>query len=739
MHPAPAPLVSFHFGFAVFVIAVALLVEAGFSGLFPLAVRFFIDYALIPRNGEALYRMIAILGGGAVLAVSAGLLRDFLAARVQSQSLRGMRQSMFERLQRITMSFHSHARTAELLDRFSTDFAAIENAVALATPWGVLPLVEALLCTGLMLSLDWRAGLAGLILWPWVVLAPRIPAARIRKASQACKEDELRVMGALKENLSGQASVRAFSLEEAGIAGFRTRNDRLSRTAMRAALLSAFMERFTGAGILAIEAFLLALSAWLGLQGKMTIGTLVALQMLAVVLGTSLLFIIEFLPSLSAGQDAYRRIEESLDAPYAAEDSPDARYLPPIQTEIIFANVDFTYEANVDFTYDPPNEKRQRLQLSGIRARIPRGTYVAFVGPSGAGKSTMLNLLMRFYDPTAGFIAIDGHDLKAVTQDSLRSRMGVVLQENSLFNISVRENIRLGRPDASEDAIVEVARAVGLHDFIASLPHGYGTLAGEYGVRFSRAQMPRLALARAMLRDPEILLLDEATSVLDPADELEVGRLIRSLTKGRTLISVTHRLSTTADADHIFVFDEGRIVEQGSHYELIAANRVYAGLWRKQAGFTFSADGTHVDVDAQRLKAFPILETLDGDQLAELAPFFATDTFPPGRDIVRQNDPGDKFYIIARGKVEVWRTEEQSGSTRRVAVLQDGDFFGEITLITGFPRTATVRTVTSCTCISLARGQFNRMIDRFPDLRRRVSEVALQRLRESSKIGAGLP
>jgi ATP-binding cassette, subfamily B, bacterial len=731
MRLAPAPLVSFSFGFAICFIAVALLVEAGFSGLFPLAVRFLIDRALLPRSGEALYRMTVVLAVAAALAISAGLLRDFLSARVQSQSLSGMRQSMFERLQRITMSLHSHARTADLLDRFSTDFAAIESAVALAIPWGVLPLVEALLCTGLMLWLDWRAGLAGLVLWPWVILAPRIPAARITKASAACKEDELHMLGALKENLSGQASIRAFSLEQAGIAGFRKRNDRLSRTAMRAALLSAFMERFTGAGILAIQAFLLALSAWLAFEQQMTLGTLVALQMLAVVLGTSLLFIIEFMPSLSAGQDAYRRIEDSLDAPHAAGDSPHARFLPPIQTEVIFANV--------DFTYDPPDSKSQRLQLAGIRARIPRGTYVAFVGPSGAGKSTMLNLLMRFYDPTAGLIAIDGHDLKAVTQDSLRSRMGVVLQETSLFNISVRENIRLGRPDASEEAIVEAARAVGLHDFIVSLPHGYGTIAGEHGVRFSRAQLPRLALARAMLRNPEIMLLDEATSVLDPADELEVGRMIRSFAKGRTLISVSHRLSTTADADHIFVFDEGRIVEQGSHYELIAANGAYAGLWRKQAGFTFSADGTHVDVDAQRLNAFPILENLDGDQVAELAPFFATDTFPPGRDIVRQNDPGDKFYIIARGKVEVWRTEEQSGSAKCVAVLQDGDFFGEITLITGFPRTATVRAVTSCTCISLTRGQFNRMLDRFPDLRRRVSEVALQRLRESSKVGATLP
>lgn len=716
---------SIPFPGSICIILVTLLIEAGFNGLFPLAVWFFIDRALIPQDRDALYLMLMVLASAAVIALFAGLLRDFLSARVQSRSLSGLRQTMFERLQRISMSFHSHARTAVLLDRFSGDFASLESTVALALPWGVLPALEALLSTGLMLWLDWRAGIAGLILWPWIILAPRIPAARITRASEACKEDEMRVLGALKENLAAQAIVRAFSLEQAGIAGFRTRNDRLSRSTMRAGLLSAFMERFTGAGILGIQTLLLAFSAWLAFERQMTIGTLVALQMLAVILSNALLFVVEFVPSISVGRAAYRRIEKSLEAPHAAEDSPDARFLPPIQTEIIFANVDFSFDNYLG--------RGTRKHLSGIKVRIPRGTYVAFVGPSGSGKSTMLNLLMRFYDPTGGFIAIDGHDLRSVSQASLRSRMGVVLQENSLFNISVRENIRLGKSDASEEAIIQISKAVGLHDFIMMLPQGYGTPAGEHGVRFSLVQMQRLAMARAMLRNPEIVLLDEATSALDPVDEAEVSEMMRSLARGRTLISVTHRLSTTADADHIFVFDDGRIVEQGSHFELMAMNGFYATMWRKQAGFTFSADGTHVDVDAQRLKAFPILENLDEAKLTELAPFFATETFQPGREIVRQNDPGDKFYIIARGKVEVWRTEEQSGTTTRVAVLQDGDYFGEITLITGFPRTASVRTVTVCTCISLERGQFNRMLERFPELQRQLSEVAVQRLRESSK------
>ena len=290
-------------------------------------------------------------------------------------------------------------------------------------------------------------------------------------------------------------------------------------------LLSAFMERFTGAGILGIQTLILALSAWLAFENQMSMGTLVALQMLAVVLSNSLLFIVEFLPSIKAGRAAYQRIEESLEAPRGVEDAPDARFLPPIQTEIIFANV--------DFGYDEHPGKDSRRHLTGIRARIPRGTYVAFVGPSGSGKSTMLNLLMRFYDPTAGFIAIDGHDLRSVTQASLRSRMGVVLQENSLFNISVGENIRLGKPDASEEAIVDVAKAVGLHDFIQSLPGGYDTLAGEHGVRFSMVQLQRLAMARAVMRDPEVVLLDEATSALDPVDEAIVSAMMRCPAGGR--------------------------------------------------------------------------------------------------------------------------------------------------------------------------------------------------------------
>jgi ATP-binding cassette subfamily B protein len=726
-------------GLPVFFIFIALLIEGGFNGLIPLSVLFLIDRALPARSRDLFYLLVGVLAVGAIAALTAGLLRDFLWARVQTRSLGGMRQNMFERLQRMSLAqagaFHAQSKTTELLDRFSTDFALVENAVGLAIPWGVLPLIEAILSTGLMLWLDWRVGIVGFLLWTWIILAPRTSTARVMRANEARAEDERHVLGVLKENLTAQSIIRAFSLEQMGVTSFRKRNEVLSRSMTRAGLLSAFMERFTGGGILCIRTFVLGLSALLTIENQMTVGTLVALQMLAVILSDSLLFIIEYMPALSVASAARHRIEEAFDSPRAVRDRPDARFLPPMQTEILFSHVDFSYDG-------------EHRDLIDIKARIPRGTYVAFVGPSGSGKSTALDLLMRFHDPGAGFIAIDGHDLKSLTQTSLRSRMGVVMQENFIFNVSVRENIRMGKPDASEEAIVGAAKAVGLHEFITTLAAGYdtpcnttwgsswSTTAGEQGVRFPVVEAQRLALARAILRDPQILLLDEVTSAIDAADEPAVNATLRSVFKGRTVISATHRLSTVADADHIFMFDRGKIVEQGSHFELLAAKGTYANLWRKQAGFTFSADGRHVDVDAARLKAFPILETLDQEKLEELAPFFSTETFQPGREIVRQNDPGDKFYIIARGVVEVWRTEEQSGNTKRVAVLQDGDFFGEITLITGFPRTATVRSLTVCTCISLGRGQFNRMMDRFPDLRQHLSAVAVERLRESSKTTA---
>lgn len=702
-------------------LVLALSIEAAFHGLLPFSAGFLVDRAVHGKDRDSLVLMLALLAGGFVLAQVAGLCRDSLWSRLQSQSLANLRQSMFDRLQQLSMSFHAATEPADVLDCFTGDLGVIESAFSMAPAWAGLPAVECLVYTGLILGLDWRVGLLSMLLWPWTALAPKVFTPQAGEVSESCKDEEVRMLGVVEESLTAKVVIRAFSLEHMGVALFRKRNELLSRGTRRAAFLTALTERFTQAGVLFILTMILALSALLAFDDQLTAGKLIAIPLLTWLLSQSLLRISEYLPVYGEAKTAWQRIVAGLRDPAPVFDKAEAKMLAPLRDQILFNDVSFSYD-------DAP-------ALEHFSAAVKRGSYVAIVGPSGAGKSTMMRLLMRFHDPASGMITIDGHDLKAVTQASLRARIGLVLQDNFIFNATIRENIRLGHPDASEERLRDVVHATGVLESAPDLPNGLDTLVGENGTKLPGETTQRLAIARALLRSPDMLLLDEFASALEPAEEVAVAETLRELAKERTVISATHRLSSAADAGLIYVLDGGKIVERGSHFELMALGGFYSNLWKKQSGFRFSADGRHVDVDAQRLKQLPVLEKLDEEILAELAPFFVTETFPAKREIVCQNDPGDRFYIIVRGKVEVWRTEEHTGETRCVATLQDGDYFGEITLITGFPRTATVRTSTVCTCISLGRGQFDRLIDRFPEIRRELSETALRRLLESTQFG----
>jgi ATP-binding cassette subfamily B protein len=708
-------------GFAFWIIFLLVAVEASLAGLIPLSVRFFIDHVSGPRDQAAFAFMLAVLGGAAVLALLAGAVRDILASRSLTKALGALRQFMFAQIRYRSLTLNTKDKNQEVLDRFSDDLALIESATMGAIPQAILPWMEAMFCEIVMLWLDWRVGLAALLLWPWTILSPTVTAVRAAGARKLSEDDNKTLLTAVSETLEAQPVIRAFSIEQSSTAVFRKRNDLLTGSNRKVHSLTSSMDRLTGIGELVLRVSLLALCAWLAFNGMMTIGAFVALPILIFTLNSGLLAAVRFIPVYSAARSAYKRACNLL-ATDTAEDTDGGKILPPIHSEIGLSDVSFSYD-----------DSDEAPAISSFTARIPRGSYVAIVGPSGAGKSTLLKLLMHFYDPDSGRITFDGHDLRSVSASSLRGQIGVVLQDNYVFNASLRDNIRIGKREASEEAVVSVARIVGLHDMIMQLPSAYDSPVGEGGVHFSPGGLQRLALARALVRDPLILILDEATSALDPAEEADINRIVAGVRKGRTVISLSHRLATVADADHIFMLENGKLVEQGNHFDLLAMEGSYAAYWKKQAGFTFTEDGRHVDVDAHRLKSFPILSEVDERALADIAPWFATETFQPGRDIVKQNDPGDKFYIIVRGKVEVRRTEEQSGLTNRMAVLHDGDFFGEITLLTGFPRTASVRARTVCTCISLERVHFNRMLERFPELKRKMSEIAILRLRESSR------
>jgi ATP-binding cassette subfamily B protein len=332
--------------------------------------------------------------------------------------------------------------------------------------------------------------------------------------------------------------------------------------------------------------------------------------------------------------------------------------------------------------------------------------------------------LLRFYEPKLGSVFIDGEEQNNINAESLRYHMAVVFQESFLFNESVRENIRLGKPDATEEEIQSAAKAAGMHESIMRMPLGYDTRVGERGSLLSGGQRQRIAIARALLRNPEILILDEATSALDPETEHSINQTIANVGKGRTVISVTHRLASATNADSIFLLKDGSIIEQGKHTELLGAEGLYTQLWKKQTGFSFNEGSAQVE--ASRLKQYPIFENVDNALLEEIASLFVTESYPAESIVVQEGAPGNRFYLIARGQVAVIKNGTD-GIPNTIGVLEDGDYFGEIALIRNTPRTATVRTITPCVMLSLHREIFQNLLDRASGLREKLEQAIAAR------------
>jgi ATP-binding cassette subfamily B protein len=324
-----------------------------------------------------------------------------------------------------------------------------------------------------------------------------------------------------------------------------------------------------------------------------------------------------------------------------------------------------------------------------------------------------------------------------VTVATLRAQFGIVFQESILFDASIRENIRLGRPDATDAEVESAARQAEIHDFILTLPEGYDTRVGERGGRLSGGQRQRVAIARALVRQPSVLILDEATSALDPQTESSINETLRRLTRNHTVLSVTHRLAPVAHSDRVFVLERGKIVEEDTHDALLAKGGVYAKLWAKQHGFTVSADGAHAQITAERLGAVPIFASLDPELLAELASQMTSDSRDAGTLLIREGDPGNEFFVVAHGRLEVLK-RTPDGHQQRVQVVDDGDYFGEIALIKDVPRTATVRSLTKVTYLTLNREHFLRLVDRVPRMREQIEEAIATRL-ERTRQASGAP
>jgi ATP-binding cassette, subfamily B, bacterial len=555
-------------------VGLGVVVETLFNVIMPLSLKFLIDDALGEEDFQALVRILSVLAAAGIVTSVVAVWYERWDARLAAALISDVRARLFEHVQNLPSAFFARTRRGEILARFSVDLSAFEGSVRSFANSAALPLFELVAGIILMLFLNWQLAAVALLVFPITLIGPRMLTPLAVQANYEQKLNESALLGMVQENIAAQAVVKAFSLQRRTFGWFRMRNDEARDRIAAATFLSTMVERTVTIAVLLLHLVVLAIGAYLATKGQITIGTFVTFESAFWEVSYNIAHVMHFIPVSIQAAAAVRHIQELLDAPTRGADRPGAPDLPRITHDITFEHVSFQYEGS------------QTPVLDNLSLRLDVGKSIAIVGPSGSGKSTLLNLILRLYVPDEGRVTIDGVDIRKVTRESLRRSMAVVFQENMLFNMSIRENIRLGKEGATNAEVEEAARKAEIHRYIMSLPQKYDTPVGERGDTLSGGQRQRIAIARAIIRKPSVLLLDEATSALDQTTEAAINRTLLKVAKGTTMIWSTHRLTSVVDMDEIIVISGGRAIERGSHLELLAKNGVYRKLWDDQGGHT---------------------------------------------------------------------------------------------------------------------------------------------------------
>jgi ATP-binding cassette subfamily B protein len=572
-----------HYRRRVAVLALLIVASSAIGVVNPLLTKSVFDNALFPAGGPDLTLLYVLVGIMIVIALVGGALGVFqtwVASVVGQRVMQDLRDSLYSHLQRMSLRFFTGTRTGEIQSRIANDVGGIQSVVtdtASSIFANVVIIVSTLVA---MAILSWQLMLLSLVIVPFFVFMT-YRVGRARRKIRASTQQSLAEMSAITEetlSVSGVLLTKVFDRSGDAIQRYRDENRRLAELQVRQQMVGRTFWGFVQASF-SIAPALVYLVAGLTISGGdlgLTAGTIVAFtalqQRLFWPVGDMLRTSVEVQSSLAL----FERVFQYLDLEHEIVDPPGAKVIakPDVRGDVRFRDVYFRYDVDGDGS--------RPWTLDGIDLEIAPGQLAALVGPSGAGKTTMCYLIPRLYDVTSGAVEIDGHDVREVTMSSLADAMGMVTQETYLFHTSVRENLLYANPEATQEELEAAARTALIHDRIMELGEGYDTLVGERGYRMSGGEKQRLAIARVILKDPRILILDEATSSLDTTSERLVQRALQPLMEGRTTIAIAHRLSTILSADVIFVVDRGRIVERGTHEELLEVGGLYASLYREQ-------------------------------------------------------------------------------------------------------------------------------------------------------------
>jgi len=552
-------------------VVVAMIVASSIVGMAsPFLLRAVIDTALPERDVALLVALAAGMVGVAALTSAFGVVQTWISTRIGQEVMHRLRTDVFGHLQRQSIAFFTRTRTGEVQSRITNDIGGMQSVVTSTATSIAANLTTAVATIVAMAALSWQLLLVSLVVMPPAILLTR-RVAKMRRAITAAQQRELADLNVTVEeglSISGVQLTKTMGSGPAVVERFTRSSERLIDLELRSQLAGRWRMASMSVIFAAVPA-IIYIGAGLPISPTtMTIGTLVAFTTLQAGLFRPITGLLNVGVSIVSSLALFARIFEYLDLPVEVDDPADPVDVDPARAR---GHVRFS-----DVTYAYPGS--ETAAVAGVSLDVPAGSTLALVGETGSGKSTLAGLVARLQDPSGGRITIDGVDLRDMRLADLTAIVGTVSQETYLLHTTVRENLRHAKPDATDAEIETAARAAQVHDLIASLPDGYDTVVGSRGHRFSGGEKQRLAIARTLLRDPRVLVLDEATSALDTETERAVQQAFDALTRGRTTITIAHRLSTVRDADRIAVLDHGRVVESGTHAELLAREGRYAAL-----------------------------------------------------------------------------------------------------------------------------------------------------------------
>lgn len=553
-----------------FYVATVLAVGSSAVGLsVPLGLKALLDAVFQTADAELLNIIALVLLGLFIAQAFLSFGSTYWLEWVGERVVTDLRKQLYEHLHRLGFRYFSDKRLGEITSRLTNDVGSVRTALTNALPQTITVIFSLLGAVGLMIMLNWRLSLIVFLTVPVVTLLTRYFGGKIRKLSRNIQDDLADSTAVAEDALGAIRIVKAFAREVYEVGRYSETVEQLFQTSRRKILLTSLF--WSGISVM----FMTTLVAifWYGglevLAGRLSTGDLVAFIFYAFSISRSISQMSRLYTDINTAVGASDRIFELLDEVPEIKDAANAISVEKIRGEVVFENVRFEYD-------------KDRPVLKNISLQVSAGETVAVVGPSGAGKTTLINLIPRFFDPQHGRILIDGIDIKTIQKQSLREQIAIVPQDVHLFGTSIKENIRYGKLDASEEEIRKAAADANALQFIDQIPVGLDAKVGEKGVKLSGGQKQRLAIARALLKNPGILLLDEATSSLDSESEAQVQEALERLMKQRTTFIIAHRLSTVQHANTIVVIEQGRIVQQGSHNELLAKGGLYKKLYEMQ-------------------------------------------------------------------------------------------------------------------------------------------------------------